>query len=326
MDTITLSFYDPIEWNKIRRSITEQAAPHKAKPRSLDSESLSAQKGNRPYSRFAAFTHKKRILAISDKPKRGYKNLPQAQLTAHLSHFRSMLEFEEWLLWLTSLDRHQLATLRVSRLDLCIDLGMDFEDVFTRFSVPQSRIMTLIKSTKNATLYCGGKTSPRRTMLYGKKIKDVDNKNQYDVIPDLDYFGVRIEVKHTGPKVPIKLYGDLIDLRGKNPFKHIKIVEAGDISTTERKPSQKIKIYAYNHLAFDSRRGAQYAGFQLNKDGGNFARTFRGLLIKFDGIDLEQAWTNRCEKFFANYQRIEKVAASGPTSQRESCEQAERDL
>lgn len=220
-----------------------------------------------------------------------------AVFTAHLSQHESFGHVVIWLEKLFGKFFSEVMHSEVSRLDMCIDLYVLYDEIHKHITQHNVGRLEHWKSrTGEQSLYLGGK--PRRSVVYEKKvhIANLDFIPE-GCVPQADRYGyvdcVRIEVRTWGEKRLITKLADIEQLISINPFSHLKLekIDEAILHSLTRKKKHSIDAYRFRCLEV----GAQKAKAEFSEQG-NFKKVIGDLLVPLE-IQLHVAWKNRMRRF-----------------------------
>lgn len=227
---------------------------------------------------------------------------PHLVFQVHLSKFSTFKAFQTWAKKVTGKAYPLLYVGKIKRLDCAIDVQMHINDVQAVTYQPRVRNSEQIKS-KTKTVYFG--TGKKRTRIYEKTLpeKDFDSSNRGSDAPKS---GTRIEREFKGNKVLISSLQDVERLKTINPFAQIKTIPKKILVDSSLPHKTKVQIWAFLYRVEEI--GLQGARKEFNQSG-NFERTIGRHLKGTPGLNLDELWQHRINKFLGK-----KVKLPAPCS------------
>lgn len=217
------------------------------------------------------------------------------------SHFRSFRSYKEFLIKVFG--RNQYESLLLYRLDVCVDIGLPFQNLKRWIRVPHKQYS---RSDTNK-----GRLRTGVTFGKGSLIICIYDKTAEQLRKGIETDGpiTRIEVRFTGDKKPVMYVKDLPEILDRDsegklfaPFKSISIEPIHLVpveSVTDRDRLIKwVRLDTYLEIG-----GYDLAYKQLNEHG-NFRRDVRGL-ASFEEYphDLNEVLIADLELFFGQARR-----------------------
>lgn len=222
-------------------------------------------------------------------------HVPEAEIAFHCSSFDSYTTLKAWCHKVFAQDLKAIMAARLSRLDLCINLGIPFETIQACLFQAQAKKIERWTSMDGRTLYLGN--HPRRTRAYEKTV--LRSTLDYEAGPiKTNEYGqtvcTRVEVQLSREKIQVATLGDLEKLIDLNPFDHLALVDI-DYRLLAKPDVRSCHILnAYRMRVHEV--GAALARTEFNRSG-NLGRTITPYVGTLD-LDLGKAWQCRCRSFF----------------------------
>lgn len=233
-----------------------------------------------------------------------YKTVPPVMITFHASKFTSYRALDSDLMFIFG-RRDWLNSCRISRLDCCVDLDVEYEPVFQ--SITQPRVVKVKEiHGKRRTLYLGSK--PKLTTVYQKKFDDDDDELESGYDDDKlethcaafdsrqhsdcnNKFKTRVEVRHFRGHKKVQVWGDVWKLHFVNPFDHL-MLKAPDydlLQSMTRKKRQSLQCYLFEVDFF----GAEMAKKNFGKHWGERVKPF----LKTPNLNLHKEFIAQMKLF-----------------------------
>jgi len=291
MDTIKISTRVKGADTYIVRRITKHGHRITRKGNTQGFEPISPEFSNsRQFKVSGHFVH---LEWISKKP--GHDN-PVLKATIHLSHFRNFNSFLEWGESTFGRCFPLIIDGQITRLDLCVDIGLPYNFVHQNLFQPRGRNDRRIESGKH-TLYLGA--YPNRSRVYEKMLssKDLD----YGPSPTVQHelvSGVRIEAETHREKKPIQTLRQVEHLRRVNPFSHLRFLGKNRLIVDSSLPMKtKTILWAFEGRCKEI--GANQARKEFNRSG-NFSKTIEKHYRPLQADILKKAWKHRVKNFLGS--------------------------
>lgn len=226
-----------------------------------------------------------------------YKKLPNCALSFHASKFPNYDQLNDWLMTALGGDMSLLDLATISRLDLCVDVAVDFDYAYQTIRRKRGRKTTIYHSKKGSSIYFGER--PLQHVLYEKNVlpQEVDlvpgtritmeERNKINVL--------RFEARFFSTQCPVKRWRDIHKVIDIDPFEKLEKLKINQsfISnlTTQKRRSIEAFLYECEKAGYD------HAVKMRNKPPGRF-KTSIGQYLVDANVNLEKAWENRCARWF----------------------------
>lgn len=255
------------------------------------------------YRTITKYTLRERHLYVMENPR--YHKLPSVAVSYHAAKFDTYCELESWLAEFFEGDLTFLEDAVISRIDLCVDLGISFDTAFRAVTRRGSRKVMYFTSRTGKSVYLGAR--PAQTIFYEKTVPTyqidwwADEKRPRDRGGKVN--ALRLESRFFSAKCPIRTLKDIHQLRKLKPFsfleaKHIKDATMAGVGTRSRR---RVESFLYRTQLY----GYDVAKKEENASGKrNFAKLVSRHLVNLN-LDLETAWQNRCNRFFGEQSATE---------------------
>ena len=223
-------------------------------------------------------------------------NPKQLLIIIHCSHFKNLVDLEDWFANALGLGKKHLNQAQVQRLDCCVDVLVPWDTVVQAVYQKRCRNVWLMESTRKSA-YLG--KLPLQTCLYEKKVSplciDLIPRCRLDELKADKYIlCTRIETRFNKHKLPIKSYSELLMLRDMNPFAHLTLQTMEDQIVQDLPLAKKDRVLSFQFRC--QQVGAQAARKERNLQG-HFRKNV-GQYLKSLDLDLMAAWKNRTNRFF----------------------------
>lgn len=248
------------------------------------------------YRTLTKYTLRDQHLYAMENPK--FRSLPAIAVSFHAAKFTTYTELENWLAEFMEGDISFLEEATISRIDLCVDLGISFDTAFRAITRRGSRKVMYFMSSSGKSIYLGSR--PRQTMFYEKQIlascidwwadekRPVERNGQVKAL--------RLESRFFNDKCPIRTIKDIHTLPTLSPFTSLdaKQLDHATMAGVEIRARRRVESFLYRTQLY----GFDVAKKEENASGKrNFAKLVSRHLVNLN-LDLEAAWHNRCQRFF----------------------------
>jgi hypothetical protein len=244
------------------------------------------------YQKLSKYTFRGREIYFMERPRFFRKGMPPIAVSFHCSKFRNYLEVLSWLHEIFEERTHLIYEAKISRLDLCVDLGLSFDSAFKAVRRVGSRKATYYDSSSGKTLYLGER--PFQIVFYEKEVPfhhvDWWAEGKMPKVRRPFVKALRAEARYFGIKCPINSMEDFFQLKNVNPFESLKCEEIDLASMAGVGPhtQRRIESFLYRKDLY----GFEIARKEENATTRKFAQNIGQFLtpVKFD---FAAAWQHR---------------------------------
>jgi hypothetical protein len=263
------------------------------------------------YRKITKYTLRGQHLYVMENPR--FRKLPPVAVSYHATKFKTYSVLEDWLAELFAGELDFLDDAVISRIDLCVDLGISFDTAFQSVTRRGSRKVMQFTSSKGKSVYLG--SQPSQTMFYEKSVH-VDQIDWWadDKRPRTksgQITALRLENRFFSNKCPIRSLKEVATLRSLKPFIKLeaKKIDLATMAGVQVRSRRRVESFIYRVQLY----GYDVAKKEENGSGKrNFAKLVSRHVVNLN-LDLEAAWQNRCNRFFgAQIQQSEVSNASQP--------------
>lgn len=268
------------------------------KPEGITKEEQELVSPDGIYRSITKYTLRGQQLYAMEAPK--FRTLPAIAISFHAAKFVDYSCLENWLAEFFEGDISFLEDATISRIDLCVDLGISFDTAFRAITRRGSRKVMYFDSSKGKSIYFGCK--PSQTVLYEKHLPSsqidwwADEKRPAE--KDGQIRALRLENRFFNNKCPIRSIKDFHTLPLLKPFASLdaKVIDHATMAGVEVRARRRVESFLYRTDLY----GFDVAKKEENASGKrNFAKLVSRHLVNLD-LDLEAAWQNRCQRFFGS--------------------------
>lgn len=281
------------------------------KPEGITKEEKELVSPDGIYRSITKYTLRGQHLYAMEAPK--FRTLPAIAISYHAAKFADYLSLEDWLAEFFEGDISFLESAVISRIDLCVDLGISFDTAFRSITRRGSRKVMYFNSSSGKSIYLGSR--PTQTMFYEKQVqihqidwwadekRPVERKGKVKAL--------RLESRFFSNKCPIRSIKDIHTLASLKPFASLdaKTIDHATMAGVEVRARRRVESFLYRTDLY----GYDVAKKEENASGKrNFAKLVSRHLVNLN-LDLEAAWQNRCRRFFGQAAQQSEVSNDLPS-------------
>lgn len=260
------------------------------------------------YRKITKYTLRDRSLYVMEHPR--FRKMPAVAVSYHAAKFGTFRELEDWLAEFFAGELDFLDDAVISRIDLCVDLGISFDAAFQSVTRRGSRKVMQFTSAKGKSVYLGAQ--PAQTIFYEKSVR-VEHIDWWadDKRPKTNsekVIALRLESRFFSNKCPIRSLKDVSTLRSLKPFHKLeaKKIDHATMAGVQIRSRRRVESFLYRVQLY----GFDVAKKEENSSGKrNFAKLVSRHLVNLN-LDLEAAWQNRCNRFFGKQSELAEVPSA----------------